>query len=70
MHICVGFWDKFSRVGRARQQLLMVDIFECEPTTKWKIPDELIGRLGLADLYHRWLAEKIGDVLMSCPGIP
>ncbi|CAL1141839.1 unnamed protein product [Cladocopium goreaui] len=34
-----------------RQQLLVVDIFECEPTPKMDIPDDLIGRatMPLAD---------------------
>ena len=41
------FSNKLSKVRRAaRQQLLVVDIFECEPTAKMDIPDDLIGRPG------------------------
>ena len=45
-HICTFLSDELSKVRRARQQLLVVDIFECEPTPKMDIPDDLIGRPG------------------------
>ena len=66
MHVCTFLSDKLSKVRRAaRQQLLVVDIFECESTPKMDIPDDLIGRPGLADLCHRCLADIL-DSLMSC----